>query len=105
MQSENVIPQLAVDAQIFMAAAELDQTQLTQPEWIWHSMNSGLTTYGRWHTNPKQAPYIRADIVLEMLAREAAALKAENLRLRSELDAAKADIAMLIQKEVDSLNV
>ena len=56
-----------VDAQVVLAACEMTPEQRAAPEWLWHEDHRNVTSYGRWLRDPSQAPYIRADIVLEML--------------------------------------
>jgi hypothetical protein len=56
-----------VDGQVMLAARSLDATQQGQPEWLWHDICVGTTTYGRWQKTEAQAPYIRADLVASII--------------------------------------
>jgi hypothetical protein len=56
-----------VDNQVMLAACELNAAQKAQPEWCWYQNDRCLTSLGRWARGPDQAPYIRADLVLELM--------------------------------------
>ncbi len=59
-----------VDANIWKAAEHLNETQRSQPEWLWFvdDRTDGIPvaryTFGRWAKLPEQAPYVRADLAL-----------------------------------------
>lgn len=63
--TQTTIP--GVNGQVILAGSEMTDEQKQQPEWLWHESHRYATSYGRWQDNPSQAPYIRADLVLEML--------------------------------------
>lgn len=54
-----------VDGQVLMAARTLDDEQRRNPEWLWHSEDR--LSFGRWQRHPAQAPYIRADLVVDAI--------------------------------------
>lgn len=54
-----------VDRQVMIAATMLTKDQASQPEWVW--FGGGEVSFGRWQREPTQAPYVRADLVVNLL--------------------------------------
>lgn len=58
-----------IDNQVVQAAMDGDFGN--SPQWIWRNHENGVVGFGRWPEHPDAAPYIRADLIVDVLARMA----------------------------------
>lgn len=65
MSAETNLRIPGVDGQVTLAAKSLSTDQMNQPEWVW--FGGGEVSFGRWQRDPSQAPYVRADLVIDLL--------------------------------------
>lgn len=78
-----------VDSQVLTAAAEMDEAEKANPEWLWYNGNGAVAvSFGRWAKVEDQAPYIRADLVIAALS----LIEAERDKLREVIDAYRAAV-------------